>query len=83
MEYPPSSSSWVSQLCPHKVAFALLAYSPGDRVGKREIVGTMQALFNTSQNTSMLPILFQLHSQNTGQYGLIWRKLTPSQPAQK
>lgn len=35
MEYPPSSSSWVSRLCLHEVAFTLLAYSLGDRVGKR------------------------------------------------
>lgn len=62
-EYPLFSPSWVSQLCHHYVSFALLAYSLGDRVGKREIVGTMQALFTTSQNTVL--------------YRLLWRKLTP------
>jgi len=41
------------------------------RVGKTEDRDTVQALFSNSQNTGVLPILFQPQIQSTAPYGLL------------
>jgi len=49
------------------------------RVGKRGTLVTVQALFSNIQNTGVLSTLVWSEIQDTAPYGLLLRKLTPSQ----
>lgn len=51
-----------------------------DRVGKRKSFGAVKVPLTSSQNTDVLSTLFESEIQRTAPHGLLWRKLTPSQP---
>lgn len=50
------------------------------RVGKREKVNVVQVLLSNSKSSGVLSALFYSQILNSALYGLLWRKLTASQP---
>lgn len=55
---------------------------PACLVAKPGSLDTVQALFSSRQNISMLSTLFRSQIQSTAQYGLLGSKLTPLQTDQ-